>query len=108
MTITSNQSGGYQQKNQGGGNQNFGYKNPTPTSQATGSTSKPSGASMGRSNALRPTGKLYAMKQDEAKNADIMTGNFLVHNKVAHVLFDSGATHSFVSHEFVRQLGLEP
>ena len=36
-----------------------------------------------------------------------MSGTFSIHNKPAAILFDSGATHSFISDKFVARLGLD-
>ncbi|XP_057250300.1 uncharacterized protein LOC130591274 [Beta vulgaris subsp. vulgaris] len=45
-----------------------------------------------------PTGRIYVMRQDEAENDDtVITGTFSIHSLPVHVLFDSGASHSFIS-----------
>ena len=36
-----------------------------------------------------------------------MTGTFSIHNKPAVILFDSGATHSFISAKFGARVGLD-
>ena len=36
-----------------------------------------------------------------------MTGTFSIHNKPAIILFDSGASHSFISEKFGAKLGLD-
>ena len=36
-----------------------------------------------------------------------MSGTFSIHNKPAVILFDSGATHSFISVKFGARLGLD-
>ncbi|KAL4032361.1 hypothetical protein IC575_005432 [Cucumis melo] len=59
----------------------------------------------------RQQGKVYAMTQQEAKDApDIITGTILICNVPADVLFDSDAMHSFVSSIFLTKLNrmLEP
>ena len=49
------------------------------------------------------------MTQEEADaNPDVVTGNILVLSKPAVVLFDSGATMSFISSSFVKKVGLLP
>ncbi|TYK11055.1 reverse transcriptase [Cucumis melo var. makuwa] len=56
-------------------------------------------------------GKVYAITQKEAENApDVITGTILICNVPADVLFDPGATHSFVSSIFLTKLNrmLEP
>ncbi|KAA0059550.1 reverse transcriptase [Cucumis melo var. makuwa] len=55
--------------------------------------------------------KVYAMTQQEAEDApDVITGTILICNVPADVLFDPGATHSFVSSIFLTKLNrmLEP
>ncbi|KAL0554546.1 hypothetical protein IC582_008469 [Cucumis melo] len=59
----------------------------------------------------RQQGKEYAMTQQEVEDApDIITGTILICNVPADVLFDPGATHSFVSSIFLTKLNrmLEP
>ncbi|KAA0056483.1 reverse transcriptase [Cucumis melo var. makuwa] len=53
----------------------------------------------------RKQGKVNAMTQQEAEDAsDVITGTILICNVPADVLFDSGATHSFVSSIFLTKL----
>ncbi|TYK04219.1 DNA/RNA polymerases superfamily protein [Cucumis melo var. makuwa] len=59
----------------------------------------------------RQQGKVYAMTQQEAKDApDVITGTILICDVPARVLLDSGATHSFVSSMLLTKLSrmLEP
>ncbi|XP_057247408.1 uncharacterized protein LOC130589830 [Beta vulgaris subsp. vulgaris] len=56
-----------------------------------------------------PTGRIYVMRQDEAENDDtIINGTFSIHSLPVHVLFDSGASHSFISPLFAKNLNLQP
>ncbi|KAA0032756.1 putative Gag-pol protein [Cucumis melo var. makuwa] len=60
---------------------------------------------------LRQQGNVYAMTQQEAEDAsDVITGTILICNVPTDVLFDPGATHSFVSIIFLTKLNrmLEP
>jgi hypothetical protein len=41
------------------------------------------------------------------KGAPIMTGTFTIHHQPAVILFDSGATHSFISPKFETKVGLD-
>ena len=41
------------------------------------------------------------------EGAPVMSGIFSIHNKPAVILFDSGATHSFISAKFGARLGLD-
>ncbi|KAA0040198.1 DNA/RNA polymerases superfamily protein [Cucumis melo var. makuwa] len=59
----------------------------------------------------RQQGEVYAMTQQEAEDApDVITGTIFICNVPADVLFDPGATHSFVSSIFLTKLNrmLEP
>ncbi|KAL0540342.1 hypothetical protein IC582_024578 [Cucumis melo] len=59
----------------------------------------------------RQLGKVYAVTQQEVEDApDVITGTILICNVPADVLFDPGATHSFVSSIFLTKLNrmLEP
>ncbi|TYK22548.1 retrotransposon protein, putative, Ty3-gypsy subclass [Cucumis melo var. makuwa] len=59
----------------------------------------------------RQQGKVYAMTQQEAKDApDVITGTILICNVPTDVLFDLGVTHSFVSSILLTKLNrmLEP
>ncbi|XP_047307894.1 uncharacterized protein LOC124911451 [Impatiens glandulifera] len=54
-------------------------------------------------------GRVFVMNQEEAyHNSTIITGNLLIANTLAHTLIDTGATHSFVSANFVQKSGLRP
>ena len=51
--------------------------------------------------------RLHHINAEEAEEApDVVLGTFLVNSVPATVLFDSGATHSFVTQEFVAKGGL--
>ncbi|KAL0560988.1 hypothetical protein IC582_001406 [Cucumis melo] len=53
----------------------------------------------------RQQGKVYSMTQQEAENEpDVITGTILICNVPADVLFDPGATHSFISSIFFTKL----
>jgi hypothetical protein len=46
-------------------------------------------------------GKLnFTTLEELPEGAPIMTGIFLVYNQPALILFDSGSSHSFISHKF--------
>ncbi|KAK1425082.1 hypothetical protein QVD17_20426 [Tagetes erecta] len=49
----------------------------------------------------RPKGRAFVMNVEEAREEpDVVTGMFLVNNHYAYVLFDTGASKSFVSRSF--------
>ncbi|XP_028068902.1 uncharacterized protein LOC114271486 [Camellia sinensis] len=50
-------------------------------------------------------GKVFALVPGDVQNAaTVVSGTFIVHGHSAHVLFDSGSTHSFVSKLFAQHL----
>nr|GEX95185.1 hypothetical protein [Tanacetum cinerariifolium] len=53
-------------------------------------------------------GQAYAIKDDESKGANVVTGMFLLNNRYASVLFDSGFDRSFVDTRFSSMLNLDP
>lgn len=66
---------------------------------ATGGTPKPAGQFT--------KGRVNHVTAEEAQTApDVVLGTFLVNSIPASVLFDSGASHSFVSNKFVGKNGL--
>ncbi|XP_074318797.1 uncharacterized protein LOC141655626 [Silene latifolia] len=55
----------------------------------------------------KSSGKLFAMgKKSAEEDAHVVSGTFLINSHPCFVLFDSGATHSFVSKSHVLALGL--
>ena len=51
---------------------------------------------------MKRQGRAYNLILEEAEVADgVITGTILVQSIPAHVLFDSGATHSFISANFI-------
>jgi hypothetical protein len=61
---------------------------------------KPANAARGHMNHLNA--------EEAEQDPDIVLGMFLVNSVPARVLFDSGASHSFVTEPFVRQSGMVP
>ncbi|KAL5549498.1 hypothetical protein UlMin_004729 [Ulmus minor] len=60
-----------------------------------------------RKDVLEPNAKIYAYTKGDAEagGSKVVTGQLPVANKIAHVLFDYGATHSFISAVFADCLG---
>ncbi|XP_073313425.1 uncharacterized protein [Primulina huaijiensis] len=53
--------------------------------------------------------RVYALIQEEADNSnDVVAGTIQINNMPAYVLFDCGATHSFMSKRFAKKLGTKP
>ena len=51
---------------------------------------------------MKRQGRAYNMTLEEAEVADkVIAGTILVQSIPAHVLFDSGVTHSFISVNFI-------
>jgi len=58
-------------------------------------------------NGAKSSGKLFTMGKEAAENnGHVVTGTFLVNSTPSFVLFDSGATNSFVSCDHIKTLGL--
>ena len=75
----------------------------------TGQQSAP--AARGRGQRGRPParGRVYAMTRQEAQaTPDIVTGTLSIFGDDARVLIDPGATHSFISREYVAQVEMTP
>ena len=74
---------------------------PTPNRAGLGKNTAPCG------NVAVAKGRLNHINAEEALEApDVVLGTFLVNSVPATVLFDSGATHSFVTREFMSKGGL--
>ncbi|KAJ9548812.1 hypothetical protein OSB04_021355 [Centaurea solstitialis] len=66
-------------------------------------------ASDRRNEPVRVKGRAYQMVTAEAEETpEVVTGTFLVNSLCANVLFDTGATYSYVSPLFAEKLGIEP
>ncbi|XP_073317209.1 uncharacterized protein [Primulina huaijiensis] len=51
--------------------------------------------------------RMFAITQEEADDAnDVVAGTIIINKISAYVLFDCGATHSFISKRFTKKLGL--
>src|SRR3954463_3132842 len=60
-------------------------------------------------NSLNRNGRLFLMHAEEAQEApDVVLGMFSVNTVLARVLFDSGASHSFVTEEFACTSKIQP
>jgi hypothetical protein len=54
-------------------------------------------------------GRVFALtKQDAETSPSVVSGTLVITNQHAQVLFDSGSTHSFISHGFARRLNIIP
>lgn len=63
----------------------------------------------GITNPPRVPARVYAMEQTDLQDlTDVIEGTLLIQNKIARVLIDPGATHSFVSSKFVSNLEISP
>ncbi|XP_073271009.1 uncharacterized protein [Primulina huaijiensis] len=64
------------------------------------------GTTPNKSKENKPNARVYAITQEEADNSnDVVAGTILINNIPAYVLFDCGATHSFMSKRFAKKLG---
>ncbi|GJS67642.1 putative reverse transcriptase domain-containing protein [Tanacetum coccineum] len=53
-------------------------------------------------------GRAYAIKDAELKGPNVVTGTFLLNNRYAFVLFDSGSDRSFMDTRFSSMLDIDP
>ncbi|KAK8934918.1 hypothetical protein KSP39_PZI014856 [Platanthera zijinensis] len=59
------------------------------------------------SSASQAQPRIYQLGQQEAiKQSDVVTGFVLIRNNLARALFDTGASHSFLSEDFVSRIGV--
>ena len=57
----------------------------------------------------RGQARVYAITQQDAEASHTaVTGTFFIEGVDAHVLFDTGSTHSFLSPGMAERLGVEP
>ncbi|KAJ9552806.1 hypothetical protein OSB04_016851 [Centaurea solstitialis] len=67
------------------------------------------GASTKKDEVPKPRARAFQITAEEAINdPDVVTGIFLVNSQPARILFDSGATNSFMSHDYVRYMKSVP
>ncbi|XP_073133390.1 uncharacterized protein [Henckelia pumila] len=63
----------------------------------------------GKTKEDKPNARVFAITQEEGDDAsDVVAGTILINQFPAYVLFDCGATHSFISKRFSKKLRLEP
>ena len=56
----------------------------------------------------KAVGRVFTMRRAEAaKSANLVQGSSSINGRVLHTLFDSGASHSFISETCVKELGLD-
>ena len=89
---------------------------PTLTSQMTGSQAsvqqparsqvpvqQSKGTPTKKEEVPKAKGRAFQITLEEAReDPNVVTGTFLVNSRPAHILFDSGASDSFVSYEFAQ------
>ncbi|XP_073315853.1 uncharacterized protein [Primulina huaijiensis] len=67
------------------------------------------GTTLNKPKENKPNARVYDITQEEADNSnDVVAGTILINNIPAYVLFDCGATHSFMSKRFAKKLGAKP
>ncbi|KAJ9548358.1 hypothetical protein OSB04_020901 [Centaurea solstitialis] len=67
------------------------------------------GASSQKEEVPKARARAFQITAEEARDdPDVVTGIFLVNSQPARILFDSGATNSFVSHDFVHYMKSVP
>ncbi|XP_073119688.1 uncharacterized protein [Henckelia pumila] len=67
------------------------------------------GANPSKPKENKPNDRVFAINQEESDDAnDVVAGTIMINQFTAYVLFDCGATHSFISKRFSKNLRLEP
>ncbi|XP_073138527.1 uncharacterized protein [Henckelia pumila] len=60
-------------------------------------------------NVKNTAGRVYVMQAEEADpDTSLITGKILFRGNAMYALLDSRATHSFISQEFIRRVGIIP
>ncbi|XP_031108422.1 uncharacterized protein LOC116012892, partial [Ipomoea triloba] len=77
-----------------------------PTNAATGPNDK--GKSPMGESSTGNQGRIYVVNSAQAQAGDVVTGTFLINSVLGSVLFDTGATNSFISSTFADRLKLWP
>ncbi|XP_052627736.1 uncharacterized protein LOC128134251 [Lactuca sativa] len=77
---------------------------PTLTSQMAGSQAsiqQPESTPTKKEEVPKAKGRAFQISTEEAhEDSNVVTGTFLINSRHAHILFDYGASNSFLSHEF--------
>ncbi|XP_073153836.1 uncharacterized protein [Henckelia pumila] len=82
---------------------------PEPLKRGTGSNVDATSNKPKDHKENKPNARVFALTQEEAGKAnDVVAGTILINQSPAYVLFDFGATHSFISKRFAKKLGLIP
>ncbi|XP_075478816.1 uncharacterized protein LOC142519670 [Primulina tabacum] len=85
---------------------------PGATNKTTGpgkGDGSSSGANANKPRENKPNARVFAMTQKEADDAsDVVSGTIFIQKVPSYVLFDCGATHSFISKRFAKKLGRKP
>src|SRR5688572_5569296 len=77
-------------------------QNQSNNQQGSGNSSQAKGNTMGKN--TKKTGRIYYTQVATTPDGEpVMMGTFLVANHPAVILFDSGASHTFISKKFVEQ-----
>ncbi|KAJ0492843.1 putative nucleotidyltransferase, Ribonuclease H [Helianthus annuus] len=80
--------------------------NNRPNNNNTGNNNNNNNGNNGGNGAR---GRMFQLGAGDARNdGNVVTGTFPVNNRIASVLFDSGADWSYVSLEFSQRLGITP
>jgi hypothetical protein len=80
---------------------------PQPRKSFQGQTSKLSSKGKKQTVQVRQGMVNFTTLSELPKGAPIMTGTFTIHHQPGVILFDSGATHSFISPKFGTKVGLD-
>ncbi|KAI3505496.1 hypothetical protein L1887_27627 [Cichorium endivia] len=78
---------------------------PRLKNSSGGGGMKPAGASSSKGTTMVTRGRVHQLTAEEPAITATVAGTYLLDSEPAVVMFDSGATHSFVSRTFINRLG---
>ncbi|XP_028087433.1 uncharacterized protein K02A2.6-like [Camellia sinensis] len=55
----------------------------------------------------KATGRVFALQEEDNEDPPVIRGNIVLYHSWVYILFDSGASHSFISTSCVKSLGLK-
>src|SRR5438270_13167725 len=96
-----NNNGGYRGNDYNSNNNNSGYRGNNNNNYNRGGPNQTNNQQPANSQ-----GRVYGLTENQPQDHEIIRGMILISNTLAKVLFDPGASHSFISMQFAKSLQL--